>query len=210
MEEKVNEFELHTENWIIELMDAGEILSYEKHPSTFTVFPKMPITYYVHGKRKVSEKVFNLFQEIRYTADFKFIIRKDGVLARSVYFLNSEPGNDKPSNYLFYSTKKTRAGHYIIYVDVKPPPQAIRFSAAVGSSREFPIKQRCLMQFANIYVNKLVPYGMAKCLFSATFTPNSFYYTDKKIKVRAIPKNNKTKQPLYSTVLIDKFISLQK
>lgn len=198
--DKVNLFEKYFEDWLLELEERGDVIMLEKHPQTFTLLSEVSLLYTQQLKTKVKDAYFNLFSSIVYTADFKFILHKDSPLCKFVTFI--EPGSLGDPRNVFYCTSKTRTGNLIIYVDIKPPSRALKFSASLGSSREFPIKQRILYDTQNIYINKIVPYGQGKCLFSQTFTPKTFYYTESGKKVRSVGLNNKTKQQLYKPILL--------
>lgn len=195
-EPKVNQYELHFENWLQELMDKGDVIAYTPQPTTYKLYPPLTVTYSEQLKTKVKFHNWNVLRDITYTADFSFVVHKESELAKLIGDLKNDIEFVDPRDYLFFTTKKTRSGHYIVVVDVKPPSSAVQFSASLGSSRDFPIKQRILYDKQNVFINKVVPYGTANCLFAKTFTPERFYYTDKTGALRSVGKN-KDKKPLY-------------
>ena len=208
MEEKINYYEHYFECWLQELQDAGIVVTYQKEPRTFRLFEQLPVTYLEQMKTKVKEHVWNLFQDVTYTADFKIVFNKKHKKSHElVGHLNGAFGFNKPKDFIFLTTQFTRSGNPIVYVDVKPPADAIRFSGGFGSARDFPLKQRILYQYQDTYINKIIPYGAKECLFAKTFTPDAFYMTDKKTKIRAIKKHRKTKQELYKAVTITNFLN---
>jgi hypothetical protein len=201
-EEKENEYEKNFEYWLQELLELDLILAYTHQPKTFELYPPLEVPYLEKLKTKDKPKFFNILRDIKYTADFSFIVNKNKNLAHLIGHLNKDFLYSDPREFLFYTTQVTRSGHPIVIVDIKPSSQATRFSSALGSSREFPVKQRILYDKQGIFVNKVVPYGSKDCLFGKTFTPENFYFTDKRTKIRSVPKD-KDKKPLYVPILIN-------
>lgn len=198
-----NDTEMYFEWWLDELKEAGLVLSYEREPKAFVLKDAIPI--YFEHKYKSKEslyKNFNLFPPMIYTADYKVLFHNNlinklfGIIKMDNVLLSSnelETGNVY-ENTLFYCTGnaiKFNPEGVEIYFDVKPPAKAIRYSSGLGSSREFPVKQRIIYDNEKIYINKVVPIGSDSCLFNKTFTPRRYLFNNvngKPRKINGIPK----------------------
>ena len=80
---------------------------------------------------------------------------------------------------IFYTTYEQREfGNWTLVFDVKPPSQAIRFSGAVSSGREFHLRRYLMFQELGLIANKVVPIKQSTSLFNKTFMPKRYRYTD--------------------------------
>lgn len=189
----------HFENWCKEAKDLGILINYIRSPRSFVVYESIDVTYLEALKTKDKEcsKVF--MPSILYTADFKLIFPVDPIIR--IHNLKESFGFENPSNFLLFYTTKNKKGNPIVYIDVKPPPNAVRYSSKLGSSREFPVKQRVLYSDKGIYINKVIPVGTKEGFYGKTFTPNSYYMTDGGTRVRS------NKKDAYRKITVKEFIN---
>lgn len=196
-EKKENQYEKHFKNWLEELKKEGLVINYKEQPFTFELFPSYVLEYKEQLKTKVKHLGFSLLRNIKYTPDFRIEFSPD---FPGLFGVHEDFGFNDPRGFLLLYTKLNRKGNPIVYVDIKAHSSATRVSSKLASSREFPIKQRVLLENKKVFVNKVIPYGFKDAFFGKTFTPDSYYYTDKRTKVRSVGKNN------YPIIRIKKFI----
>lgn len=197
-ESKKSSSELYFEWWLDELKESGLVLSWEREPETFVLANAEPVYYYQRKKKLEVQNSFNLFKPITYTPDYRVVFSKKlynkffGLIKnaclvghgnRFVNFLQDDESIDVGSvyqNVSYYTTiyDSITPEYFTLYFDVKPPSAILAFASNVSSSREFPIKQRLMFEKHGIYVNKVVPYGSKNCLFTKTFLPKRYRYTD--------------------------------
>lgn len=185
--------ERYFEYWLDELKEEGFVKNYIREHKTYVLADKR--TYFKERKLKtktlLEEKT--LFNHITYTPDY-YIEFTERALK---YFIHETPFEEKDTipnekgelkSLLFFNSKLRVEGEniYTVLVDVKPPASAIRFSGSLGSSREFPIKQRMMFDVHNLYVNKIVPTGTKNSLFYETFLPKRYKLTDRTKKPRKL------------------------
>ena len=202
MASEINMTEVYFEWWLEELKSEGLVISYEREPKTFELYSALPIYYNQHYNRKEPIiKNFNLFQPVTYTPDYKVVFDKRMLnkLFGTIDINSSEIdewGFSKPGSIfqetLFYSTSNMKNGSFELWFDVKPPSSALRFSGSLGSSRDFPIKQRLVYEKFGIIINKVVPIGNKNSLFSKTFMPERYKWTDKSGQLRKMKDYEKS------------------
>ena len=176
---KINNTEQQFEYWLDELIKQGYVISYEREPKTFLLTKNIGFSYNKETKLKTKTKVENkihfFLKDITYTPDYKVVFSEKALGKYVIHLKMSDTGYTADINsfdkYSQFLTLSENDNGYIVYFDVKPPAFVSKFSAKVGSSREFPIKQRLMFDIHNIYVNKVVPVGSKNCLFNKTFKP---------------------------------------
>ena len=191
---KLSQSEVYFEWWLEECKAKGLVLSWER-AKTFVLRP--PLVFDFNQNYKVQApliKQISVLKDIRYTPDYKVVFNgalkgkmfatvQDGFI--SEYGRDNVPGNIW-QEILFLNTQSILEEPNTLYFDVKPPSQALKFSGALGSSRDFPIKQRMMYEEHGIFVNKVIPYGQKECLFTKTFLPKRYLWTDKSTKLRTL------------------------
>lgn len=197
-ENKKSSSELYFEWWLDELKNVGLVLEWEREPETFALNSPEIVFYYQRKKRSEVTNSFSLFKAITYTPDYRVVFDKRmynkffGVINRlhllgngtkQTNFLQDDESVEVGSvyqNVQYYTTKNFYKNDevYELYFDVKPPSSILAFASNVSSSREFPIKQRMMYDVHGIYVNKVIPNGSKNCLFTKTFLPKRYKYTD--------------------------------
>ena len=192
---KLSQSEVYFEWWLEACKSKGLVLSWERC-ETFVLRP--PLVFDFNQNYKVLDpliKQVSVLRDIRYTPDYKVVFNaalKGKMFAKVQDGFISEEGRDKSSGniwqeILFINTDAGNVGEpNTLYFDVKPPSQALKFSGALGSSRDFPIKQRLMYEEYGIFVNKVIPYGQKECLFTKTFLPKRYLWADKSTKLRTL------------------------
>lgn len=185
-----NNFEMYFEWWLDDLIKEGDVISYEREPKTFVLCDEIKPSFIkatqLKTKVKQEKKKFTLFNEVSYTPDYVVVFTQKGAekwLNRIFSDGSLEKSFDDKKPFIFCGWDKTEIE---VYFDVKPPSKAIRFSSSLGSSREFPIKQRLMFERYGIYVNKVVPIGSKNALFNKTFIPERYKLTDKGTRLRKL------------------------
>lgn len=197
-----NFFELYFEWWLEELKSVGLVISYEREVKTYEIVRPLPVYYRQYfTKKEPIFRDFNLIDPITFTPDYEVVFSEKlvnklfGVVMPDNTLLEPE-ALEKGNVYqetLFYTTESQRCfENYNLVFDVKPPANAVRFSASLGSSREFGSKRALLFQTNNIIVNKVVPIKQATSLFNKTFMPKRYRYTDSGSQLRKIQGNFRT------------------
>lgn len=200
-EVELSQSEVYFEWWLEELKSVGLILEWHR-AERFILRSPLIFDYLQHYKVKDPlVKQVNILQSVTYTPDYK--VKFNNALCGKLYaYINDKMITDagrgnRPGNVwqeVLFLTKYDAQDW--IYFDVKPPSKAIRFSGALGSSREFPIKQRMMWEEHGIFVNKVVPYGQKECLFTKTFLPTRYKWTDKSTKLRVLKSYEETAKNL--------------
>ena len=194
MSTKKNNNEMYFEWCLDELKENGYITDYKREPNTFTLLDNIGIDYIeetiLKTKIKKVDKTISLFKVIVYTPDYVVYFTEKGkeeylkIILDDIDILSSKNYN-KYKHFLIHEEYKNN-DLYEVYFDVKPPSFVAKFSSKVGSSREFPLKQRLMFERYKIYVNKVVPTGSKHSLFNSTFIPKRYYYTDSGNKKRKL------------------------
>lgn len=193
-EKKENRFELYFEWWLNDLKKVGLVKSYVKEPNNVLVLD--PVTIYSNMHYQTKEKKIvshNLCKLASYTRDYDVVFHRSlldvfiGYLIKiepNVYELKELHHREKGDSYFEFSyyyiqnISEINGDWITVSFDVKPPAAALAFSASLTSSREFPYNQKLTLEKFNIFVNKVVPTGSKTSLFSKTFFPSRFLFTD--------------------------------
>jgi hypothetical protein len=133
-------------------------------------------------KVKVVTEKNTLLNEVKYRPDRLIFWDKS---AKDLFFTDI---NDYQTCYMVgqYSSKEDA---YMSAVEVKAPPG---YGGKHGSDESFRVKQKWVMTKSYVYVNKVYNYPNKKVkntkpyLWLETFTPERYFYTDKKLDLRKI------------------------
>lgn len=201
---KLSQSEVYFEWWLEELKACGLVSSYTRG-KPFELFPPLAFAYIQNYKTKLPlVKNANVLRNIIYTPDYTVLFNEKlvGKLFGLVdnKFIQEVGRELAPGNIwqeiLFLTSDKEGNAEYRLHFDVKPPAQAVRFSGALGSSRDFPIKQRLMFEKYGIFVNKVIPYGQKESLFKKTFMPKRYKWTDGSTKLRTLKEYEKNLKSL--------------
>ena len=190
-----NNFEMYFEWWLDDLKEEEFITEYVREPQTFTLKPEVEVSY-PKGKKILKIEKQTILNPITYTPDYKVAFTQKGV--NILFLVISEMGSipekyNRNLHFLFLENLRSLKDNvYILYFDVKAPAKAVRFSSGLGSTREFPIKQRLMYDLKGIFVNKVVPVGSSTSLFEKTFYPKRYFQTDKERGLRKDMENKRT------------------
>lgn len=203
----LSQSEVYFEWWLEELKSAGLVIDFSRG-QTFNLIDPLAFDFNQHYKTKEPLiKQVNVLRNVAYTPDYKVLFNKKllGKLYANLEGRNILDDGRAPfpgniwQEILFLTTDTNYFSETsLVYFDVKPPSHAIRFSGALGSSRDFPIKQHLMYSVHNIFVNKVIPYGQKECLFTKTFLPKRYLWTDKSTKLRTLKDYEKKARTLTS------------
>ncbi len=190
--------ELYFEWWLDELKKVGLVKEYQREPTTFELRQPKQIFFKQYFKKKEPiYRSFNLDASVTYTPDYR-VVFSSKMIYKLLGVINSDDvllddGDNTDGNIyqetLFYLQEQFvdyPEETCVVYFDVKPPSKALRFSGALGSSRDFPKNKILLRETHGIIVNKVVPIGQADSLFKKTFMPVRYRYTDSGSMVRKV------------------------
>lgn len=197
---ELSQSELYFEWWLEELKSVGLVVSYERAES-FVLINPLAFDYYQHYKTKEPLiKQVNILRSVTYTPDYK-VLFSNKMVGKLFAGLNGKNIMDNgrlmvPGNIWQEVLFLTTGFQYFnetsyVYFDVKPPSSALRYSGSLASSRDFPVKQRLMYEKHNIFVNKVIPYGQKECLFTKTFLPKRYKWSDKSTKLRTLKEYEK-------------------
>lgn len=179
--------------WCDDLIAAGYIQSVIEHKDIkpFVLYPGLvksrEVTVYSPKKnipKKIVEKK-TLLEPIQYTPDRVIIW---DIKARGVFFNTKE---EFPETYFVGHEYVTGSGKFFSLVEVKAPPG---YGNKHGSDQSFRVKQKWVWEKYNLYVNKVYNYPNKRVkvttpyLWLSTFTPDRYFYTDKKMEPRTISR----------------------
>ncbi len=208
-EKKENIYELYFEWWLSDLQKCGLVRKFKKEPESLVVVDPMIVYSNVHYVTKKPKMVsHNLLKPTSYTRDYDVEMHKSlldvfiGLLVEEdgcyiLKELNKRNAGDTFYDfkyYYLYNPKEADDDFVTVSFDVKPGAAAIRFSGGFGSARSFPINQKLMADRYGIFVNKVVPCKDKNSLFSKTFTPSRYHFTDGGTQMRksATAENDKT------------------
>lgn len=206
---ELSQSELYFEWWLEELQAIGLVLKFErcdKIGESFVLMEPLAFDYNQHYKTKEPLiKQVNVLRSVTYTPDYKVHFNKK-LLGKLYANVNDKlildegriplPGNIWQEILFLTTNTDYWSETSIVYFDVKPPSSALRFSGALASSRDFPVKQRLMYEKHNIFVNKVISYGQKECLFTKTFLPKRYKWTDKSTKLRSLKTYEKSAKNL--------------
>lgn len=187
--------EIYFEWWLKELQSINLVHSFEYEPQFVLCDPLVIFYDHIYKRKDPIIKNFNLLNAITYKPDYKVVFDRKlinklfGVFFTEEKKLLHDPNLSSGNVYqntLFYASEKglsflgdsAQITTVEVYFDVKPPPVALKFSGALGSSRDFKFNQRLMLEQHGIFVNKVVPSQGANCLYNKTFVPRRFLFTD--------------------------------
>lgn len=206
VKEKVNMFEVYFEWWLNALKQVGLVLDWKKEPESLVLLDPVTIYSTIHMKRKEDVMAdHDLMKMATYTRDYDAWVHRSlldvlfGIIVKydNTYFLRELTPRDKGdawydfAYYYLQNDEELDKDYVRVSFDVKPPSAALRFSGALGSSREFPYNQKLMLERHGILVNKVVPVGAKECLFNKTFIPDRYYFTDAGKQTRKLKEKDR-------------------
>lgn len=189
--------ELYFSWYLDDLKKHGYIYHYEYQPEAKTIYPATTIPWTQQLKTKTVMKDHSIFSELTYTTDFKIFWEKK---ALGVFANDGSPCINRP--YFMGLDSHDFLEEYTTEVDVKGD-HSLGQSKKNFSQYSFPFKQKMCYSYLGIYVQKIIP---AK-LFSDTFVPKRYFFTDTGKPGR---KLTKIKKPLTISEYIEKQSSFKK
>jgi len=167
-------------SWYLEALKTnGFIDEVVYHPSPIVLFPAVSIQYNLHSPKRDKVRNFNLIHDKTYTMDF-VVTWKSGLgmfhIPIDEEYMKNASFNSNPRNIPFFSHLTN--GKFISYIDVKGT------GSPHGNKSDmiFSIIQKIVYDKFHIFINKVVP----QKLFSETFSPDRYFFTDKSTKPRKI------------------------
>ncbi len=185
-----NNIETYFEWFANELIEAGYLEEYDREGEKFTLFPQ-----YNHLRLKTFktkdpiEEEFRLMSDAVYTYDYRLFWTEKAryifhdVFEKGVPFAFGKPVFISHRVDFTDTVSKKTVTKTISLIDVKPTPEAVRFSGSLSSYHTFPFVQKILFNLWGWYVNKTVPIptknsGGSIALFPNCFTPRRYLFTD--------------------------------
>jgi len=198
-ESKVSKEEGYFYEWLLELKDKGYIHEIDIQPKYHLTTPiYLPFIREHKTKTKETTKVvsYSVMQGMHYTPDFnvwwnmnalgKFVFIEDYLIpnnfndSRLRMFFGHKFITDVIEHPHLIDFKYKRVIHTCI--EIKGTFASRQNSTAV----KFPLLQKLLYDKHGVYVNKCMPLDKKKGLFKKTFTPKSYWLTDKTKKERKL------------------------
>lgn len=203
---KVNPIELYTEWYLEQLQENGYIKSLSRETFSLELTPKITKQRYDFSKKTVvKDHTFTMFNPDTYKFDYMIIWDES---AKDIFYtlLSDEIFKTETPFYAYLN----QDGDIVSLIDVKPPSGAMSFGNN-ASGYTFPTKQKVLYHFHNIYINKTIPIpmvkagaiksGNAQALFTTTFVPRRFMFSDGGGQPRTIH---------YKTITMSEYIDIKK
>jgi ribosomal protein S8 len=162
--------------WLQELKDRGYIKEYEYQPLAFPLSSSVEHRWVEVLKTKCKAKTCTMLREHSYSADFRVVWAG---IAEGPFIA---PPEKKWTSAPIYADAKGTS-----WIDVKPAFQRHEARSAI-----FAVNQKWVFQKFNIYIQPIVVtpncHGLpTDALFSNTFVPKRFLWTDKGKSTRRIP-----------------------
>jgi len=199
-ETKISKEEGYFYDWLLELKEAGYIYAIEMQPqydltdSVFMEFDKV-ITK-VHKKTKVKTvsikpTQYSIMKGMHYTPDFNVLWHEKALDKFAII------GGSKLTANFNETRRRMFLGERLLIDDTEDgiPVSTIftcieikgTFASRQNSTAvKFPLLQKLTYLLHKIYVNKCMPFEKTKGLFANTFTPKSYWLTEKTLKERAL------------------------
>lgn len=194
---EINAIELYFEWYIRELKDNGYIKDFFREPVKMQTVPPATYKRYDFKKTKFDIQEFTLLQGDSYLFDYMIVWDQK---AENIFYslLDGTPIKAWTPFYAFINQE----GNIVSLCDVKPPPAAQRHSGSLTTTLTFPLKQKIFWHLQGIYINKSVPIPQASkgvvksgntvALFTTTFVPNRYTFTDSGKQPRLIHYKTKS------------------
>jgi hypothetical protein len=197
--------------WLTELKQAGYIEEFKvgKEVPYFSItlpaissIKTSKVLYKGTKRERVQEsvKTKTILNGSTYKPD-AFIVWSDKSLGlfHTPFKIDDISVHNNPTPFFSHAAKdKSGSLKYFSYTDVKSP-----YSGKNCSDSTFPINRKIVFEKYNIFINKTVlmpnkkKFVPSKYLFSATFTPERYFYTDKGLKPRKISNFKAIKLAIY-------------
>jgi hypothetical protein len=176
--------------WLLELEEVGLVSDIRHQPSKIIITEAITL-YFSHKYSSNKSDIIKsrtLFQPITYTPDFSFLIHKNLLNKLFCYVIKKDNTNyiqDDPNlvsgnvfeNTIWYTTAQIDDNWFEVIVDIKPPAANTRFGTT-SAPNIFSNKQKIIFEKYFLYINKVVPADKNEGLFTKTFTPKRYLFTD--------------------------------
>lgn len=182
-ETEMNPIEQYFVWWVNELKENGFIQLIRREPFSIEYTPPKKSTMIVYEKKKVYRKNVPLLN--RATYKFDYLIVWD--ISAKEFFYNLLDEQHPARTVCPFFAQIDEQGNHVSYIDVKPPSGGKMYSNNT-TSYTFPIIQKVLWHFYEIWINKAIPIPMVskgeiksgnnQSLFTTTFVPKRYMLTD--------------------------------
>jgi hypothetical protein len=190
-ENKVSKEEGYFYDWLLELKDKGYIHSIEIQPKYNLTQPiYLPFTRLKKIKNKAGEEkekesvvAYSIMQGMHYTPDFNVYWNLKALDVFAFVEHSTVTTNFHESRLTkFYGELTAIEEEQVIHtcIEIKGTFASRQNSTAI----KFPLLQKLLYNKYKVYVNKCMPLAKKKGLFCKTFTPKSYWLTEKSKKER--------------------------
>lgn len=198
--------------WLEELESFGLVKDIIHQPKEIVLFPPTLI-YFEHkydSKKVDIIKNRTLFQATTYIPDFSFLMHKNLLNKLFCKIIKTDNLNyiendlelisgNVFENTIWYTTVQIDSDWFEIIVDVKPPASVGKFGKS-SPPIIFSNKQKVIFNNMFLYVNKIVPAKDKNSLFTKTFMPKRYRFTDKDGTLRKLDQKYR---------LIDEYLKLK-
>lgn len=215
MGKEPNLLEIYFEWYLTELKENGYIKSFYREPFPITINEAVNHTRYDFKTKNVKTEQYQLLRENIYTADYVIIWNQ---IANELFYNIIDPVKPIRTWCPFFAMIDGKGEHYTI-CDVKRPSGAGKFGNN-ASDYIFPVVQKVIYNMHKIMVTKVIPIPMVSkgevksgntvSLFTTTFVPKRYLFTDGGLQGRVINYRKQTLREYisYKTKEIDKINAL--
>ena len=163
--------------WLDDLEEEGLLEKVQYEEVKYTIFDKVDLPWQEQMATMVKDRKYNALQQATYTPDWILAFKKEmvGVLVGGV------PVHKKKKPFFMFCEYEDLTDLPIVTIDVKGGRGGKQKNA---SEHTFPFKQKMMWTKFRIYVHTV----RIDELFSKTFTPHRYFYTNKNGRKRKISK----------------------
>jgi len=180
--------------YLLELQAAGYIESFECQPEAFILSCQAKAEHFQCNAKTRKKKAHNRHQAHEYTADFKVVWNRN---AEDTFYGVERRGIDKFKPPFWTNKIESYFGHELpaetSWIEIKPAfdknktiPQFVINQKWVRQSHGIDVQKIITTPKISKDKNMRIKYTPANALFTATFTPERFRFTDKSMKKRTI------------------------
>lgn len=193
MATKENDFEMYFRWYCEELKQEGYLEDFTREGETFMILPAQTHNREKHFKSKKNEvEEFTILGDMKYTYDFRLVWNPKAEYIFYETFFPHVPFVFGHPTFVAHELTINGENKIVSYVDVKPHRSAAEHGGKVSSFYTFPFIQKIAFHLYKLYFNKAIPVhagkkGWSTCLFSQTFVPNRYLFTNQSQQLRKIP-----------------------
>jgi hypothetical protein len=216
MATETNGLELYFEWYLNDLKEAGFIRSFKREAFPILITEKATKKRYDFKAKTKAPKIedFTLFNQNTYTFDYLIVWEKH---AHELFYNLIE--TEIVRVWCPFYAMEDKDGNHVSFIDVKPPAGAMSFGNNT-TGYTFPIIQKMIYAVYGIYISKAIPVPLVKkgeiksgnkqALFSTTFVPKRYMFTDAGGQARKISYRKQSLQQYvsYRTKEIDRINAL--